>query len=47
MVAANPSSIWPVKKEYHYGFLRVLWLLDLLKLDTARKCANALQERPT
>lgn len=46
-VAANPSSIWPVKKEYHYKFLQTLYHLGLVSLPIVRKCANALQEIPT
>ena len=47
IVAANPSSIFPAKKAYHYKFLKVLWHLDLVSLSAIRKCADALQERTT
>lgn len=46
-VAANPSSIWPVKKEHHYHLLRICWKLDLVSLIAVRNCADALQERTT
>lgn len=44
-IAANPSSIWPVKKMYHYNFLRVCWHLKLVSLIVMRSCADVLQER--
>jgi len=45
VIAANPSSQFPPKKERHYEFLKVLWRLNLVSLESIARCADALQER--
>lgn len=47
IIAANPSSAFPVKKAHHYNFLKVMWRLNLISIEAIKRCADALQERTT